>query len=52
MLGLLTGYLQANQKQLGQKNWYAGTNYTINALMIVISSALTALITVDLNRKI
>ncbi|MEH2298418.1 MAG: deoxycytidine triphosphate deaminase [Nostoc sp.] len=52
VLGLLTQYLQANQKQLGQKNWYAGTNYTINALMIVIPSALTALITVDLNRKI
>ncbi len=52
VLGLLTGYLQSNQKVLGQKNWYTGTTYTINALMVVLSSALTALITVDLNRKL
>jgi deoxycytidine triphosphate deaminase len=52
VLVLFSVYLQSNQKQLGNKPWYPPINYFINTVIPVLSSALTALITVDLTRKI
>ncbi|MFN6566564.1 dCTP deaminase domain-containing protein [Dendronalium sp. ChiSLP03b] len=52
MLILSSWYLQTNQKQLGQKNWYASTTSSINTFITIMSSALVALITVDLERRI
>lgn len=51
VLVLFSVYLQSNQKQLGNKPWYPPINSFINTVIPVLSSALTALITVDLTRK-
>lgn len=52
VLLLSSWYLQANQQQLGKKTWYAPTTSSISMIINILSSAFTALITVDLTRRI
>lgn len=49
---VLSFYLQMNQKKLNNQSWYLPTVTTINLILPILSSALTALLTIYFARKI
>jgi deoxycytidine triphosphate deaminase len=52
VLLLSSWYLQANQINLNQQNWYLATTSSLTTFVTILTGALAALLTVDLERRI